>query len=299
MTCFINSLADLIIFNHVPKNAGSHVRKVLQCEFGSSLYTLYPSTSIPHVSSFSDIRCLVLHEPWPFPQARLAMLFDFISQYSRVFYLIGLRHPLSRLISAVKHSRTISDNGYGFFPYVRHIFGPYDSNAFNSFVTPEESPCLLNPGKRLYTTPSADLVANYLCMLKSPDLIWSYGQSLAASFGNLEAVQNANSSFVNSKGFDVESSQVRECILDTLSLNNYTSVGLVERLNSFLYELVQNGFVSARTLHSTDALSFKTDSVDPIDSDYISNETILNFYGKFPLDFLLWDFFYSSSHLSR
>ena len=100
-----------------------------------------------------------------------------------------LRHPLSRIISGLRHGRRHNE-GYSFSPYARLVRGPYDDFMYQKFKDSTDKEI-----KSRYATPSASTVIDFIlkCSEDVPqDLEFSIGQSIQFSLNGIEKVVSIN-----------------------------------------------------------------------------------------------------------
>lgn len=288
-----------IFFNHIPKTAGQYIIKALQHEYKDRFYWAVngDAKDLSEISSDKYI-CIASHvlnsanESLP----GRSHLFYELTQNSYSFAI--LRHPVSRLISAVRHSRrelnkddASSENpSWGFFSHLLSIRGPYEI-GFES-----HNEC----SKSCWSHPGASLVLKNLLSLhdqiqnKNEVFLPYSGDISAFLFGQARALGLCNDSFlVNVHKLSANplmpwlalrsehrANLLFQCIP---ALKYYNLIGVQENLSLTCAKLFRSGILSSAVCSTS-----RVNEGSPSDIDYISDLDAYQFYHKLPYDFMLW-----------
>lgn len=288
-------MRELVVYNHIPKCAGSYVRDLLHASYGDAFMQF--DNSSPRITQTinSYTRCISVEFSvgnWSSRMDDIERLYD---HYDRVVWYGLLRHPFSRLISAARHSRR--DGGYGFFPYLRYLRGCYSNNDFeNSSILRSEQ-----HGKAMFSSLSANDILTVLSEAQSVDLTWCCGQAIGLSLGCISNVIELNlqlkdrlthlqCTLPNSR----DEIETRRSIISILGLDRYKSIGTVENMGDFLDQLFEHGVLRERPSLLIKSTSPMINNGQTSQADTLCFANMIRFANMYPLDFVLWDMCFNS-----
>lgn len=288
-------MAELVWFNHVPKCGGTTLGKILYHEFGSSYKPININSNALEITN--SVRCIRTDIPWHHRTNNIKNIQQRIAEmYDKVHLISLIRHPISRIISGVKHTRDKNKGDAGFFPYLRSIKGPYIDQTFRKFYKEHYD----GKPEGYYCSPSANLVLSSFSTMTFRDPLWTYGQSLVLSLGDwqkIEQINTALSNIIHHPNINISPIQNisrNEYISDQLNLSRYELIGCLEKFNMFLVRLNEKGIISSQVLASYNKKPFIKSSGDTNMSEHINDEVLLKIYKQYPIDFTVWDFIYSN-----
>lgn len=284
-------MQELVVYNHIPKCAGSYVRELLQASYGDQYAEADNSSPPLEELANPGLRCLSVEfsvADWAWRRLELQNL---IRRYDKVRMYALVRHPYARLVSSVRHSRR--DGGLGFFPYLRYLRGPYIDQTFSSLNKSKN-------GNSQFESLRAGDILKVLTNSDCVDLTWCLGQSICLSMGDYGKVQRLNDSLkkrllmtqCNIPGINDENI-TRYQVSKLTSMINYQCIGTVENINSFIDKLFSDGVIRKEPSELILQVNPNKNSGMEDFSDVLEVGDMISFCEKYPLDFLVWDMCFS------
>ena len=267
--------------------------EILKKEFGERFHE-YRRENGSHLLNYpKDIDCLEIHGG--------LLDFDYYKDiesicnlYESVSYVTLLRHPISRFLSGLRHTRR--SGGYDRFPYGRMILGPYEDFTYTSMVDIDKQEI-----RKRYCTPSIDSIMRFCLAAEAPlfGSEFTIGQaiegSLPKSVDDLIKISNLNNEVAKQVKNLGNPTNLDERFITHIGFEKYKVIGTTERMNSFLKTLHVEGILSKNTLDYALSHERVNAGVKDIGKDLVDPEIAFNFYAKYPLDFCLWDFAFSQT----
>lgn len=284
-------MKTLIVHNHIPKNAGSFITKILKNEYKDKFHFAATVNDLEKVDLSRDILCLEIHQNNA-DEEFIKKFNEIRSHFDEVRLFTCLRHPIARITSGLRHARR-NGGSFGFSPCLRLVRGPYEDFKYQNFKNS------LNKGiSYRYATPSASSVVDFILKNSSSDSLpqdieFSVGQSLQFSLNNGKAVVPLNNQLremVNKTNFSTFSPSFKDQFLGCLGAPAYEVVGVQERISVYVDKLVSSGIVSRKNVSLVgDAAVNKGLGSE---YDFVEPNLALDFYLKVPIDFVLWGIFF-------
>ena len=281
-------MRTLLIHHRLPKNAGSLISKLLQDEYKDKFSMVHDTAGFDAVDFSSDLVCLELDQN-SYHSEFYKRLNQEISLFDEVKNFICLRHPVSRIISSVRYARKMGPN-YGFHHYIRHIRGPYTDFAYNDLI---ESAHKDIPFR--YANPSVSSIIDFIVRCTEDDTVineeFSIGQTYRLSFGKFQEVCRLNKKLQEIvRSTVLHGDDLREQFFKYISAPDFAVIGVQERFGAYLESLASSDIISRRSFNAWQNKIVNKGSIS--EGDYVEPALVMDFYLKYPVDFLLWGFFF-------
>ena len=282
-------MKTLLVHNHIAKNAGSYIRKILEHEYQDRFHFARSIYDLNNIDISQDTLCLEIHHNNGHVEF-LNKFYSVCSNFDEVKLFTCLRHPLSRIISGLRHGRRHNE-GYSFSPYARLVRGPYDDFMYQKFKDSTDKEI-----KSRYATPSASTVIDFIlkCSEDVPqDLEFSIGQSIQFSLNGIEKVVSINKQLrkmVNKTSFAGFNDDFNKQTLEFIGAPAYEIVGVQERIPEYVNKLISSGIISHKSASSCGNAPVNKGIESKL--DFVEPSLALDFYLKFPVDFVLWGMFF-------
>ena len=288
-------MSTLLVHNHIPKNGGSFVRKLLKEEYKDKYFFAPSIEHLSRVDLEQDLMCLELHA-WAGTETLYYEKFKSIcAAFDEVKMFTCLRHPLARIASRLRDGRR-SGGSWAFSPPLRLIKGPYQDFSYKDF---KKSGYEDDTGYR-WATPDFNSAVDFILKTSENEVIadcgFSVGQSLIFSLGNAKKISDANKTLKeyvrikNNDEFRKVDSNFASQLIDFLEAPRYQVVGTQERMPDFLRGLESAGILSNKAISSGEDQIVNAGLHDP--NECIDHSMAMDFYLNFPLDFVLWGIFF-------
>ena len=155
-------MKTLIVYNHIPKTAGSYVKRILENEYKDKFYGVSTVHHLEKVDLSHDILCLAIHQDNG-DREFVNRFNDICSRFDEVRLFTCLRHPIARIISSLRHKRRNGESS-GFSSYLRLVRGPYEDFKYQKFKN-----SLNKQISDRYATPDASSVVDFILKNSSDD----------------------------------------------------------------------------------------------------------------------------------
>ncbi|WP_136975445.1 hypothetical protein [Synechococcus sp. N26] len=281
-------MRTLLIHHHLPKNAGSFISHLLKNEYKDKFSLVNDTAGFDKVDFSSDLVCLEL-DPYSYHSDFYKRLNQEISLFDEVKNFTCLRHPVSRIISSVRYARKMGPN-YGFHHYVRHIRGPYTNFAYDDLI---ESANKDIPFR--YANPSVSSIIDFIVRCTTDNTVvneeFSIGQTYRLSFGKFQEVCSLNKKLQEIvRSTVLHGDDLRQQFFNYISAPEFAVVGVQERFGTYLESLASSDIISKRSLIAGQNKIVNKGSRS--ECDHVEPALVMDFYLKYPIDFLLWGFFF-------